>query len=223
VLVAAGSDRHPVVAEIVGLAGSRGVPVRTVSRGELETAARSETAQGVVALADRLPERSLADLLDEPSLPPFLVVLDGVTDPQNLGAVMRAALAAGATGVVLGRHRSARLTPVVAKAAAGAVEHLPVAAVPGIPAALAQLRSRGLWTVGLAVDGTGELWGLELATSPLALVLGSEGAGLSALSRRRCDVVLRIPMAGPLQSLNVAAAATLACFEVARLRRTEAG
>ncbi|MBO0747707.1 MAG: 23S rRNA (guanosine(2251)-2'-O)-methyltransferase RlmB, partial [Acidimicrobiaceae bacterium] len=149
---------------------------------------------------------------------PFLVVLDGVTDPHNLGAVMRSALSAGATGLVIGRHRAARLTPTAVKAAAGAAEHLPIALVGGIPAALNELRSAGVWTVGLDASGSGTVWELEVATEAVALVLGAEGRGLSSLVRQRCEVVVGIPMAGPLESLNVSAAAAVACFEVARRR-----
>ncbi|HMC41126.1 MAG TPA: RNA methyltransferase, partial [Acidimicrobiales bacterium] len=130
----------------------------------------------------------------------------------------RTAVAAGATGLVLGRHRSASLTPAAVKAAAGAVEHLRVALVGGIPSALSELKAAGVWTVGLDAGAAGSLWGLTVATEPVALVLGAEGHGLSPLARARCDLVVGVPMAGPLDSLNVSAAAALALFEVARRR-----
>lgn len=180
----------------------------------------TDAPQGVVASAGPLPEVALEDLLgsggDGPL--PFLVVLDGVTDPHNLGAVMRSALCAGATGVVVGRHRSASLTPAAVKAAAGAVEYLPLVEVPGVAAALAQLTGAGIWTVCLDGSGPTGIWEMPVADAPVALVLGAEGRGLSPLVRRRCDVVAAIPLAGPLDSLNVSAAAALACFEVARRR-----
>jgi 23S rRNA (guanosine2251-2'-O)-methyltransferase len=131
---------------------------------------------------------------------------------------MRSALAAGATGLVTGRHRSAHLTPAALKAAAGAAEYLPVATVPGIPAALASLSAAGVWTVALDAGAATPLWNLPLASAPLALVLGAEGRGLSRLVHQRCELAVNIPLRGPLASLNVAAAATLACFEVARMR-----
>jgi 23S rRNA (guanosine2251-2'-O)-methyltransferase len=131
---------------------------------------------------------------------------------------MRSAVGAGASGLVIGRHRSAPLSPAAVKAAAGAVEHLPVASVAGIPAALAALKRARLWTVGLDSDGPVRLWDLDVATEPVALVLGAEGRGLSPLARSRCDLVAAIPMSGRLASLNVSAAAALACFEVARRR-----
>ncbi|MEL7207781.1 MAG: RNA methyltransferase, partial [Actinomycetota bacterium] len=125
---------------------------------------------------------------------------------------------AGATGVVLPRHRAARVTPTVAKAAAGAIEHLPIATVGGIPAALARLVELGVWTVGLDQDGDQPLWDLAVATEPVALVFGAEGRGLSRLARERCDTVVSVPQMGRLDSLNVSAAAAVACFEVARRR-----
>lgn len=146
------------------------------------------------------------------------MVLDGVTDPHNVGAVMRSALSAGATGLVLGRHRAAGLGPTAVKAAAGAVEYLPVAEVAGIPSALSQLSQAGVWTVALDSAAKTQLWDLTLASEPVALVLGDEGRGLSPLVRQRCDLAVRIPLRGPLESLNVSAAAALACFEVARRR-----
>ncbi|HLH46493.1 MAG TPA: 23S rRNA (guanosine(2251)-2'-O)-methyltransferase RlmB [Acidimicrobiales bacterium] len=220
VLVSAPDDAGPV-AEIVDLAARAGVPVRRVPRGTIEHLAGTDAPQGVLAWAEPLPEHDLDDLLRsrEGAPAPFLVVLDGVTDPHNLGAVMRSALCAGATGVVVGRHRSAPLGAVATKAAAGAVEWLPVAEVGGIPAALTSLVRAGVWTVALDADARAPLWELDLGDQPLALVLGAEGRGLSPLARRRCDVAVSVPLHGPLGSLNVSAAAAVACFEVARRRR----
>lgn len=214
--VAEGSGFSETLAEIVDLAERAGVAVRRVGRDRIDALAATDAPQGVVAVAAPVREWDLEELLGGPV--PFLVVLDGVTDPHNLGAVMRSALCAGATGLVLGRHRSASLTPAAVKAAAGAVEHLPVAPVSGVPAALEVLRRAGVWTVGLDAGGSASLWGLEVATEPVALVLGAEGRGLSPLARARCEVVASVPLAGPLESLNVSAAAALACFEVARRR-----
>ncbi|HET6966269.1 MAG TPA: 23S rRNA (guanosine(2251)-2'-O)-methyltransferase RlmB [Acidimicrobiales bacterium] len=214
--IAEGATFSEALEEIADLAAAAGVAVRRVGRDRIDAMAGTDSPQGVVAVADPVREWDLEELIGRPD--PFLVVLDGVTDPHNLGAVMRSALCAGATGLVLGRHRAASLSPSAVKAAAGAVEHLPVAPVAGVPAALKLLREAGVWTVGLDSDGPTPLWELAVATEPLALVLGAEGRGLSALARSRCDVVASIPLAGPLQSLNVSAAAALACFEVARGR-----
>jgi 23S rRNA (guanosine2251-2'-O)-methyltransferase len=202
--------------DIASLAARAGVAARRVPRGQIDAMARSDAPQGVIARAAPLPDHELAELAGGDR--PFLVVLDGITDPHNLGAIMRSALSAGATGLVVGRHRSARLTPASLKAAAGAAEYLPVATVAGIPAALIELAKSGIWRVGLDAAAPARLWDLEVATEPLALVLGAEGRGLSRLTRQRCELAVAIPMTGPLGSLNVAAAAALACFEVARRR-----
>ncbi len=221
--LAEGREDAPVLAEIEGLALTAGVPVHRVGIGRLAAAARTSAPQGVIAYAAPLPELDLDDLvMSGDGGPPFLVVLDGVTDPHNVGAVMRAAECAGATGVVLGRHRAAHVNATVAKVAAGAVEHLPIALVAGVPSALSELGRLGVWTVGLAADGDTDLFGLQLASSPVALVLGSEGQGLSRLARARCDVVARIPLGGQVESLNVATAAAVACFEVLRQRTSRA-
>jgi 23S rRNA (guanosine2251-2'-O)-methyltransferase len=202
------------VKEIAELAGGA---LRVVAPERVEQMARSEVHQGVVAMAPPLRPTDLDDLLAVDGA--FLVAVDGVTDPRNLGAIMRSAETAGATGIILGRHRSVRVTPVVAKAAAGAIEYLPIALVGGVPAALDRAKRAGCWTVGLDEDGDRSLFDLDLADQPLVLVLGSEGRGLARLTRDRCDVLVRIPVQGHLASLNVSAAATLACHEVARRRQ----
>jgi len=153
----------------------------------------------------------------------FLVVVDGVTDPQNLGALLRSAECAGVTGVVLPRHRSAHVTPTVTKVAAGAVEHVSVAVVPGVPGALQELERLGVWTVGLDERGSEPVFNLPLGDRPIALVIGAEGRGLAPLSRQRCDVLARIPLRGSIDSLNVSAAGAIAMFEVARQRSAGPG
>ena len=211
----------PLLAEIADLAAAQRVPVRHVSRGKLEAESRSFAPQGVLAHAAPLPEADLEDLCRRASgkrPAPFLLALDGVTDPQNLGALLRTAEIAGVTGVVLPRHRAVHVTPTVAKAAAGAVEHLPMTVVPGLPAALSRLGQLGVWTIGLEAEATDSVFELTLAGEPVALVLGAEGSGLSPLARKRCDVLAAIPQFGRLGSLNVAAAAAVACYEIARRR-----
>ena len=216
ITVSDSSGESGPLGEIMDLAGAAGVPLRRTDRAQLAHLAVTDAPQGIVARADPLPETPLETLARAPT--PFLVVLDGVTDPHNLGAVMRSALSAGATGLVIGRHRSAHLTPAALKAAAGAAEYLPVAVVPGVPAALAALSGAGVWTVAVDTAAPASLWDLAVATEPIALVFGAEGRGLARLVRQRCELAVTIPLRGPLDSLNVAAAATLACFEVARIR-----
>ena len=149
---------------------------------------------------------------------PFLLVAAGITDPRNLGALLRSAECAGVDGVVLPRHRSARLSPTVTKTAAGAIEHLPFAVVGGVPTALSELRELGVWSIGLAGEADQSLYDLPLGEGPVALVVGSEEKGLAPLVRRRCDAVVAIPQHGALPSLNVGVAGAVACFEVARQR-----
>jgi 23S rRNA (guanosine2251-2'-O)-methyltransferase len=222
IFFADGIDPAPVLEEIASLAAKAGVPIRTVPRNRLETLADTEAPQGVVARAAPLPEADLITLSQPATIAgapaPFLVALDGVTDPHNLGAIARSAESAGATGLVLARHRAAHVTPTVTKAAAGAIEHLPIAVVPGLPAALQELQSRGIWTVGLAAEATEIVFDLPVADGPLCLVLGSEGSGLSRLVRQRCEILVSIPRIGRTESLNVAAAAAVSCFEIARRR-----
>lgn len=214
-------DPSDILEDIIELAEAERVPVRQVSRGKFFAEARCEAPQGVLAKAAPLPESLLDELARTRagSPPPFLVCVDGVTDPGNLGALLRSAECAGATGIVLPRHRAVHVTPTVTKTAAGAVEHLPFAIVGGLPTALHDLRRAGVWIVGLDGDGTTPLWDLPAAADgPLALVLGAEGTGLSRLVRQRCDAIASIPLNGSLSSLNVAAAAAVACYEVARAR-----
>jgi len=209
--------RGAAVEEVAALAASAGVETRWRDPEQLRDEAGVEAAQGIVAHADGLAPVPLAGLLDPRDA--FLVALDGVTDPQNLGAVLRSAAAAGATGAVLPRRRSALLSPAAMKAAAGAAERLPVALVGGIAGALEQAARAGVWAVGLDTGGPATVYDLAVADRALVLVLGAEGSGLARLVRQRCDVVVRVPMPGPTESLNVGAAAAVACFEVARQRR----
>jgi 23S rRNA (guanosine2251-2'-O)-methyltransferase len=215
-MLSSAADEAPALAELASLARDSGVRVKAVPPDQIERRARTGAPQGVVAIAAPVPAADLDDLLADPSA--FLVALDGVTDPQNLGAVMRSAETAGATGMVLATHRAVGLTPAVAKAAAGALEHLPVAFVSGVPGALERARRAGVWCAGLDANGDQSLFDLSVADAPLVIVLGAEGRGLSRLARARCDVIASIPMHGHIESLNVSAAAAVACTEIARRR-----
>ena len=207
----------PILDRIEDLTTTGRIPLRRVSRSRLDAAAATDAPQGVLAHARPLPEADLDELCRDPRA--FLLAVDGVTDPHNLGALLRSAEAAGATGAVLPRHRAVHVTPTVAKAAAGAIERVPMTIVAGIPAALARAKELGCWVVGLAGDGEQSLFdGLAVATEPIVLVVGAEGGGVSRLARARCDLVVSIPMRGRIPSLNVSTAGALALFDVSRRR-----
>lgn len=208
------------VEDIQALAAANRVPIQYVARRRLETTARSEAPQGVLAMAEPLQEADLAQFLRRrgPN-PPFLVAVDGVTDPGNLGAIIRSCDGAGANAVIVPRHRAVHVTPTVAKASAGAIEHMPIVVVSGLPSTLQRLRDAGIWVIGLDDAADRSLFEIEdLATDAVCVVLGAEGAGLSRLVRERCDLIVSIPMLGRLSSLNVSAAAALATYEVSRHR-----
>lgn len=202
------------LARLADAARAAGVAVRRVDRVELDSAAHGVLHQGVVASAPAFAYGRLEDI-GECDL---VVVLDGVTDPHNLGAVARSAEAAGAAAVVVRQRRGAGVTPAVEKAAAGALSWLPVVSVTNIVRALAQLAERGIWSVGLAGEGRESLWDCGLLDGPVAVVIGSEGSGLSRLVADRVDTLVRVPMSGHLTSLNASAAAAVALFEVRRRR-----
>ncbi len=209
-------DPADILDDIVELASEAGVPVRRLPRKRFVAEALTQSHQGVSARADVVPAADL-DQLARPGA--FLLMLDGVTDPGNLGSLLRTAECAGVTGVVLPRHRAVHLTPTVTKTAAGAVEYLDIALVGGLPTALSRLADLGVTTVGLEAGGDRSMFDLEVGSDePVALVLGAEGSGLSRLVRERVQILASIPMRGRLNSLNVAMAGAVACFEVVRAR-----
>ena len=209
----AGEELH----RIADAARSAGLAVRSAERDVLDDLAEGVRHQGVVALAPPFPYRSLAELSDSD----LVVVLDGVTDPQNLGSIARSAELAGAGALVLPKRRSAHVGPAAEKAAAGAFSRLQVALVPNVVRALEDLASRGLWSVGLAGDARATVWTCNLLGGPVALVVGAEGGGLSRLVAERVDALASIPMLGQLDSLNAGVAAGIALFEVVRRRQPE--
>jgi 23S rRNA (guanosine2251-2'-O)-methyltransferase len=225
VWIAEDLDPSPHIDEIERLATRRRVRLVLVPRTKLERAARTDAPQGVLAHARSLEEVDLERLCRaRRDAGPFLLVLDGVTDPHNVGALLRSAECAGVTGVVLPRHRAVHVTPTVAKVAAGAIEHLEMSVVPGVPNALRQLDELGVVSIGLDADAPIALFDLRIdPTVGVALVMGAEGRGLASLTRRRCSALASIPHFGALGSLNVAAAGAVACFEVARRRAGDRG
>jgi 23S rRNA (guanosine2251-2'-O)-methyltransferase len=221
--LAEGGDRGKAFAELARLARERGAKVREAPRARLDRLAGTDRHQGVVAVVGDYRYRGLEELLAEARRteePPLVVVLDGIEDPHNLGAIVRSAHALGAHGVVIPKDRAASVTAAAAKASAGAVEHCPVARVTNLAQALEELKGAGLWAVATDSSSSLELSGVDL-TVPLALVIGSEGSGVRPLVRRTCDHVARITMKGKVGSLNASAAAAIALYEVSRQRNSK--
>ncbi len=216
IYIADAQDASDVLDAIEFEAQRQRVPVQVISMTRLDREARTEGHQGVMAIASRLETVGLEELLEHKR--PFLLVCDGVTDPRNLGAMLRSADGAGVTGVVVPRHRSARISPSVTKTAAGAIEYLTFCDVGGIPSALETLNKAGVLTVGLAGESKDSIYDLDLGSVPVALVVGGEEKGLSSLTRKRCTAVVSIPQLGRISSLNAGVAVSVAAFEVARQR-----
>jgi 23S rRNA (guanosine2251-2'-O)-methyltransferase len=220
--IAIASGRHgDRIEELVQLARSKGVPVRFEDRANVDRLAGTRDNQGVVALAAARSALSLEDLLAQVSRKEssqgLIVLLDGIEDPHNLGAVVRTALAAGADGVVIPERRAAGLTETVARASAGALAHLPVARVTNLVRAMEELKEAGYWLVGLD-ERADKKYTEQDFTGRIGMVLGNEGEGLHELVRKRCDFLVSIPTTGPVRSLNVSVAAGVVLFEVVRQR-----
>ncbi len=209
------------IEEIVQLARERGVSVRFEDRGQLDRLANSRDHQGVVAIAASREASTLEDILahanNSKNQAGLIVLLDGVEDPHNLGAVIRTALAAGAHGVVIPERRAAGLTDTVARASAGAIAHLPIAKVTNLVRAMEELKEAGYWLVGFDEQGKQNYTEVDYR-SPTGIVMGSEGKGLHELTRKRCDFVVSLPTSGPVKSLNVSVATGVVLFEALRQR-----
>jgi 23S rRNA (guanosine2251-2'-O)-methyltransferase len=178
--------------------------------------AETDAPQGVLARCRPIAPAALDDLATDTAA---ILVLDHVEDPHNVGAAARSARAAGISGMVVSSRRAAPLSATSFKAAAGALEWLPVAVVGSIPEALSRLKDHGVWVVGLEAGAERSLFGLDLLTEPVAVVVGSEGSGLAELTRKRCDLLVSVPMAGDTESLNASVSAALASFEIMRVRK----
>lgn len=204
--------------DLLALAASRGVRVQRVSGDLLNRQARGGVHQGVVADVEEAGEYSVADLVNGATGRPLIVVLDGVEDPHNLGAILRTCDAAGVDGVIIQERRSAALGGAAAKASAGAVSHVKIAEVVNIARAIDELKDCGVWSVGLAGEAPVTYDAIDLA-GPTAVVVGAEGTGLRRLVREKCDFLAAIPMGGHVESLNVSVAAGVVLFEAVRQRR----
>jgi 23S rRNA (guanosine2251-2'-O)-methyltransferase len=205
---------------VVRLAKSRGVPVRFEDRQQVDRLAGTREHQGIAALAAAKPAVELEDLLQNKTGHDLLVLLDGIEDPHNLGAIVRTALAAGASGVVIPERRAAGLTDTVERSAAGALAHLPVARVKNLVRAMEEMKEAGYWLVGLDERAEKSYTEVDYKSST-GIVLGGEGEGLHELTRKRCDFLVSIPTSGPVRSLNVSVAAGVVLFEAVRQRRNQ--
>jgi 23S rRNA (guanosine2251-2'-O)-methyltransferase len=220
ILLARDGERHGAIAEILKLARERGIPFEYVDRRALEKCASTPVHQGVLAYAAAKEYVSLEDLLSislkkgEPSL---YCILDGLEDPHNLGAILRTADAAGIHGLIIRNRREVGLTPIAAKASAGAIEYVPVARVANIAQAIETLKKNGVWVVGIEASGRETFDKVDFRL-PTAIVIGGEGAGIADLVRKKCDVLAFIPMRGKIGSLNASVAAALVMYEAFRQR-----
>ena len=205
---------------IASKARDKGIVVVECDRRKLDFMSQTHAHQGVIAVCAVREYCTVEDILAiarDSGEAPFVIVCDEISDGHNLGAIIRSAECAGAHGVIIPKRRSAGLTAVVDKASAGAAEHMAIARVPNIPAALQQLKDEGLWVYGTAADGQSDLWHTDFS-GPVALVIGSEGDGMGRLVAESCDFIVSLPMKGRVSSLNASAAAAITMYEILRQR-----
>ena len=213
-------ETDKTLGHIASRAREKGIVVVEADRRKLDGMSRTHAHQGVIALAamrEYVTVQSLLDTAEEKGEAPLLVVCDEISDPHNLGAILRTAECAGAHGVIIPKRRSAGLTAIVAKTSAGAVSYIPVARVANIPSLLKDLKKQGVWVFGTAADGTTDLYTADLK-GPAAIVIGSEGSGMTRLVSENCDFLVSIPMKGRISSLNASAAAAILLYEAVRQR-----
>lgn len=221
----ASGDREGSVAEITALAKERGIVVQYVERAKIEALAGGHRHQGVLAYVAPVPYAELEDILkaaEAKGEAPFLVLLDELEDPHNLGALLRTADATGVHGILIPKRRSVSLNATVAKTSAGAVEYVPVARIGNIAQTLKKLKEKGFWVAGADMDGEKAYYEADL-TGPLVLVVGSEGKGMSRLTKEACDFIVRMPMVGRINSLNASVAGSILMYESMRQRLQKKG
>lgn len=215
-------DTDAALGHIASKARAAGVVVVDCDRRKLDAMSVTKAHQGVVALCAVREYCSIDDILalaQERGEAPFVIICDEISDPHNMGAIIRTAECAGAHGVIIPKRRSAGLTAIVDKASAGAAEHALVARVPNIPAAIKELKDRGLWIYGAAAEGEKSMWQTDF-DGPIGLVIGSEGDGIGRLVSESCDFIVSIPMKGKIGSLNASAAASILMYEILRQRQS---
>lgn len=208
------------LSEIVSLAKQNRLVVINCNRKKLDSISKTDNHQGVIAMCAATEYVSVDDILEEarePGQDPFIVIADGITDPHNLGAVIRTACAAGAHGLIISKRRSCGVNETVEKVASGAVENLKIAKVSNLNDTVKHLKENGVWVVGTDVSGEKTLYEQDL-TGPIALIVGSEGEGMSDLLKKNCDFLINIPMSGKIQSLNASVATGIVLYEIVRQR-----
>lgn len=213
-------ETDKTLGHIASRAREAGIVVVDADKRKLDNMSQTHSHQGVIALAAIREYSTVEDILaiaQERGEPPFIVICDELSDPHNLGAVIRSCEAAGVHGVVIPKRRSAGLTSIVVKTSAGAAEHMAVARVANLTATIKTLKEAGVWVYGTAAEGSSPLWKTNL-TGPLCIVIGSEGDGISRLIRENCDLLVHIPMKGKVSSLNASAAASVLIYEALRQR-----
>jgi 23S rRNA (guanosine2251-2'-O)-methyltransferase len=210
-------QKNPRIREIVDLARQNHVRISFEERSWLDRKAEGSRHQGILCFAAEMATLDAEDILEQAKSPGLLVILDGVEDPHNLGAILRSAEAAGADGVILPQHRSAALSATVVKASAGAASHIKLARVTNLAQFIESLKKKGFWIAGLDAGSNKPIWEADL-TEPTALILGSEGSGLHRLVKEKCDYVVSLPIRGVVSSYNVSVAAGIALYEVIRQR-----
>ena len=212
-------EREGSINQLLGIASERGIPITECDRSKLDAIAKGGRHQGIIAIAAERNYSSIDEILEyasEKGEPPFIVICDGVEDPHNLGAIIRSADCSGAHGIIIPKRRAVGLTATVAKSSAGALEHMRVAKVTNLASAIDDLKERGLWIYAADMDGS-TYYKTDMKGA-VALVLGSEGFGISRLVKEKCDYIVSIPMSGHVNSLNVSAAAAIIISEAARTR-----
>lgn len=216
ILIAKGEQKGSIN-KIIGIARDKNIIIQEVGKNKLDQISEGNAHQGVAALITSYEYSTIEDILNkakDANEPPFLLILDGIEDPHNLGAIIRTAECGGVHGIIIPKRRSAQVTQTVYKSSAGAVEHMSVAKVNNISDTIEQLKNKGLWIYG--ADLSGELYYTKELKGPIALVIGSEGKGISRLIKEKCDFMLRIPMLGKISSLNASNAASILIYEVIR-------
>ncbi len=222
ILIAKGAEQGSIQ-KIIGIAKEKGIPIQYVERQKIEQLSETHAHQGVLAYVAAYEYADIEDMLkkaEDKGESPFLIILDEITDPHNLGSVIRTANAAGAHGIIIPKRRSVGLTAVVAKTSAGALEYVPVAKVSNIAQTIEGLKAKGIWVIGADMEGEQTYYKADLMGN-IALVIGSEGKGIGRLIKEKCDYLVNIPMKGEVGSLNASVAASIIIYEVMRQRESK--